>query len=105
MPAVFGDQSFGRIFSITCSSQLTEGQWHHLIFSFDWTSGTLIYAVDGRPFEPIKFTPPTETFTGKLTISNEYEDAGLNGDVDDFQVSSAILTPDAIRVIWQNSQP
>jgi len=84
---------------------LTEGQWHHLIFSFDWTSGTLIYAVDGRPVEPIKFTPPTQPFSGKLTLSNEYEDAALNGEVDDFQVSSAILTPDAIRVIWQNSQP
>lgn len=86
---------------------LNDGNWHHLLHTFDRTGSALTY-LDGIQVDSRSVVPAGDIDTGDATNigqdpTGEYPEAG-QADIDDLAVWRRILTPFEAYAIWSAGQ-
>ncbi len=115
-----GDETGGRWNQIYYSKPVftpdSLGRWHHIAVTYDNQSGEVIQYFDGRevgrevselhqPGRPVVFGPCEIGNWGLPTSGHQFPIRNLNGAIDEFAISGAVLDPSEISTLFQAGKP
>ena len=100
----FGVSNNGTKYTVTSAAALNDGQWHHLVGSFDG-SGMTLY-VDGVRVGRSAATTTATSYTGYWRVGGDATWSGaayLKGAIDDVAIYPAALTPTQVLKHYADS--